>query len=178
MLKKPELGLCPDYYFTYIELVREDEDVLAALSTEVRRTRELLGDLPESAGDIRYAEGKWSLRESLGHVIDAERVFAYRAFAMGRGDTQPIPGMDQDAYAEVSNAGARAITALLDEFEAVRGASLALFRSFDASAWERRGTASGFEFAVGTFPYIVLGHERHHRGLFLERYLPLVGGDS
>jgi len=178
MLTIPERDLCPEYYFTYIDLVEPDEDVLTALEQEIVKTRALLGGLPEEAGDIRYAEGKWSIRESLGHVIDAERVFSFRAFAMGRGDRQPIPGMEQDEYAKASNAGERSLAFLLDEFEAVRSATVALFRSFDDEAWARRGTASGFEFVVRAFPYIVLGHERHHHVIFRDRYLPLVGERS
>lgn len=159
-----------DYYFTYIDQVAEG-DVLALLETGVAETRRALAGLPEEREHHRYAPGKWTLREVLGHVVDAERIFGFRAFHIARGDNAPLPGMEQDDYAATSGADARSVADLLDELDLVRRGHLALFQSFGAEAWERTGVASGVPFRVRAIPFILAGHEIHHRRVIVERYL-------
>jgi len=175
MLRAPDRGECPEYYFGYIDLAQKD-DILAALESELDRTVELLAAIPSHAETTRYEPGKWSIREVVGHIIDVERVFANRAFHFARSDSQPLPGMEQDEYNDASNFGDRALPELAEELRAVRGATLALFRSFSDEAWTRVGTASGFQFTVRALPYVIAGHELHHRAILEERYLPAMEG--
>lgn len=170
-MRRPEPGEYAPFYAGYIEGVPEGE-VLETLELGVEETRELLGGVPASAETYRYAPGKWSVREVVGHVVDTERLFAFRALHVARGDRAELPSMDQEVWAEGSNAHTRPVAALLDELEAVRRASLHLFRGLSPDVYGRTGVASGFEFTVRTFPWIVAGHEIHHRRLLRERYLP------
>jgi len=162
-----------DYYFTYIDKV-PDGDVLAVLETGVAETRRVLAGLSEEQERRAYAPGKWTIREVLGHVVDAERVFGYRAFHIGRADAAPLPGMDQDAYAAATAANERPLAGLLDELDALRRGHLSLFRGFEAAAWDRTGVASGVTFRVRALPFILAGHEIHHRQVLVERYLGSV----
>ncbi len=145
--------------------------MLELLARGSRETRELLGGLDERRANHRYAPGKWSVKEVLGHVTDCERVFAYRALCIARGDETPLPSFDQDSYVARAGSERRALAELLAEFEGVRASSLSLFRSLDGEAWERRGTASGIPVVACAFPWIIAGHELHHRRVLAERYL-------
>ncbi len=160
------------YYSTYIDRVTPGAvwDELAGAPTALEALLSGLGAEEES---YRYADGKWTIREVLGHILDTERVFAFRALHMARGDAAALPGMDQDVWSASSNAGTRPLSALLEEFRTLRSGNVALFRSFDEDALERRGTASGFEFTVRALVHIVAGHELHHRAILEERYLPV-----
>lgn len=175
-MNRPDASEYNSYYGLYVGQV-PDGDIFDALRQGVRDTVTLLADLPPDWARFRYAEGKWTLAEVLGHVIDTERVFAYRGMCIARGETADLPSMDQDLYAANSNAGERDLSSLLDELEAVRGASVALFAGLDPAVATRRGRASGFPFTVRTFPWIVAGHEIHHRKVIAESYLgPLRAG--
>ena len=167
---RPIEGDCAPYYFTYINEIAADEDVLAVLADLDRTTPALLAPVLDELAGFRYAPGKWSVREVVGHMTDAERVFAYRALSIARGDQTALPGFEENEWAEVSNADSRSLADLVGELHAVRTASLALFRSFGAAEWERTGTASGKHVAVRALPYIIAGHERHHVAILRERY--------
>jgi hypothetical protein len=167
---RPVEGDCAPYYFTYINEIGTDEDILAVLAGLERSTPARLGALSEAQAGHRYAPGKWSVREVIGHVADSERVFAYRALTIARGDTTALPGFDENPWAEVSKADQRPLVDLLAELRAVRAASLALFQGFGAAEWERSGTASGKPVTVRALPYIIAGHERHHLAVLRERY--------
>jgi hypothetical protein len=158
------------FYAGYISLV-PDGDVLGLLEEQRRDTLALLAELPEERGGHRYGPGKWSLKEVLGHVIDGERVFSYRALHFARGDRSPLPGMDQDPYVEAGRFGERSLADLIAEYDLVRRSTLALLRPLDAQAWGRRGVASGAEVTVRALAYIIAGHERHHLKILRERYL-------
>ena len=158
------------YYGGYVNLVAGD-DVVAALERQTLETLALVRGLPEARGDFRYAEGKWSVKELIGHIIDGERVFTYRALRFARGDETPLPGFEQDDFVEHGNHNARTLADLADEYEAVRGATLALFRSFDDAAWQRSGVASDNEMSVRAAAYVTAGHELHHVKILRERYL-------
>ena len=176
-MQRPETSEYDPYYSLYVNQV-EDGDILETLVQSVAETVTLLRDVPPEWVRYRYEPDKWTLGEVLGHIIDTERVFAYRALAIARGETAELPGMDQDEYAAASNAGEREMESLLDELKAVRGASLALFANLDPAVDTRAGRASGCPFTVRTFPWVVAGHEIHHRKVIVERYLePLRAGE-
>src|SRR2546422_8933199 len=158
-----------DYYGKYIEKVVGD-DALSALSGQITGTVRLLRPLEEAKALHRYAPGKWSVKEVIGHLSDSERVFAYRALRIGRGDATPLAGFDETKYVPMASFDARPLADVLDEFQSVRTASIALFRSFDAAALGRRGTANDKTISVRALAWVLAGHELHHRGLLIERY--------
>jgi uncharacterized damage-inducible protein DinB len=170
MIQRPEPTEYFEYYDTYIRRV-PDQDVLSVLANNLEETLTLLSTVPVEREEYRYAPGKWSVREVVGHVIDAERVFAYRALHFVRRDPAPLPSMEENDYARISNAGRRPLRELAEELEAVRRSSILLFRSFEQEMLDLRGMASGYEFSVRSIPYIVAGHEIHHRSVLVERYL-------
>lgn len=167
---RPVAGDHLSYYDTYISKVGENEDVVAVLADLRRSTAALLASVSEAQASHRYAPGKWSVREVIAHVADSERVFAYRLLSIARGDATPLPGFDENKWAEVSNAETRPLAAVAAELAAVRDATLALVRSLDASGWERKGTANGVGVAARSLPWIIAGHERHHLAVLRDRY--------
>ncbi len=170
MIKRPESSEYFEYYGRYVDQVPEG-DVISILAEELQRTLTLLSGVPTERADYSYAPGKWSIKEVIGHLIDTERVFAYRALSFARRDPAHLPSMEQDDWAGVSNAAERTLEALANELEAVRRSSILLFRGFDDEMMALRGGASGYEFSVRSIPYIIAGHEIHHRGVLAERYL-------
>jgi hypothetical protein len=169
-MERPQDEEYNSYYKLYTSQVPEG-CIFEILSAELEKALELFKPLDDSAAEYRYAPKKWSLKEVLGHVIDTERVFGYRALCMARADPAPLPGMDQDLYGQNSNAHLRPLRDLLTEFDLVRRSNIALFRSFEEATTVRRGIASGFEFSVRCFAWIIAGHEIHHRKVITKRYL-------
>lgn len=172
-MTRPEPGEYHEYYGRYIDLVPEG-DVLKTLAAQMEETRALLASVPADREEYRYAPGKWSVREVVGHVLDTERVFAFRCLWVARGAQGGQPGMEQDDWAAASNAGARPLAELVDEWVAARTDHLHLLRGLDEVAWTRTGIASGRPFTARAFPWIMAGHELHHRGI-LERDYGLGG---
>lgn len=170
MITRPDPSEYFEYYDRYIRRV-PDRDVLSVLANSLEETLALLDGIPVELEEYSYAPGKWTLREVIGHLIDTERVFGYRALHFARRDPAPLPSMEQDDYALASNAGRRPLRHLAEELEAVRRSSILLFRSFGEEMLTFRGMASGVEFSVRSIPYIVVGHEIHHRSVIAERYL-------
>ena len=158
------------YYEKYVALVPAG-DVLATLSRQMEETLALLGGVDEGRAAHRYEPDKWSVKGVVGHVIDTERIFAYRALRFARGDQTPLPGYDQDDYGRVANFDARTLASLVAELASVRAATIALFRSLDAAAWQRRGTANNAEVSVRALAHIIAGHELHHMQVLRTRYL-------
>ena len=158
-----------DFYGPYIAAV--EEPLLPGLERDAEAWRAMLATVPPDREGYRYADGKWSVREVVGHVIDAERMFTVRTMAFARGDRSHFPSFDENAYADASGADRRLLADLAEEFSAVRTATLLLLRSFEDGAWDRRGVASGYEFTVRSLAWIIAGHSRHHRGVVAERYL-------
>lgn len=156
------------YYGKYIALVGPDS--LAALEAQARSTAALLAATPETLGDHRYAEGKWSVKEVVGHIADAERVFAYRMLRVGRGDATALPGFDENAFMTHSNFARRTLADVAAELAAVRAATLALARSFDPDVLVNRGTASGHPVTTRSLAAMIAGHELHHVAILKERY--------
>ncbi len=169
-MKRPEGGEHAAYYSTYIDEV-PDRSVIEVLREAPDALEALLSRLPADREAHAYEPGKWTIREVLGHVIDTERVFSYRALHMARSDPADLPSMDQDEWAAASNANQRSVADLLAEFRGLRAGNTVLFASFDDETLSRRGTASDLSFSVRALIYIVAGHELHHRGVLSERYL-------
>ncbi|MGH7524389.1 MAG: DinB family protein [Gemmatimonadales bacterium] len=170
MNARPAADEFAPYYGKYIDLV-EGNDVMSALDRQSRSTRAALAQIDEAKGIHRYAPGKWSIKEVVGHLIDAERVFAYRALRIARADETPLAGFDENDYVRNANFDATPLSALADEFALVRQANLAMFRQFGEPEWQRRGTASGKTVSVRALAYIIAGHELHHFALLQTRYL-------
>jgi hypothetical protein len=156
-------------YDTYIRLVPGD-DALPTLETHFDRWLPSLRRISEAQGLHRYAPGKWSVKEVLGHVCDSERVFAYRALRFARADETPLPGFDQEAWVPASVSDRRPIGEIVDELAAVRAATVALFRSLDATMLVRRGTANDKTVSVRALAWDIAGHPMHHEAGLRERY--------
>lgn len=159
----------PDYE-RYVALVKHP-NVVTALLVQLDDTLSLLHTISADQSSHRYASGKWSIREVLGHITDAERVFTYRALRFARADQTPLAGFDQDEWMKACNADTRTWGSLKEEYELVRRASIALFSSFDAQSWMRRGTAWDRSFTVRAMGFITAGHELNHVQVIRSRYL-------
>lgn len=167
--KRPQAGEVFPYQEKYIELTTEG-NIPDMLTEQLPATIELLSRVDEEKGSYRYAEGKWSIKEVIQHLIDTERIMTYRALRFARKDQTPLPGFEENDYAPASLADSRSIMELLEEFAAVRQSSVLLFRSFtDEMIW-RTGPGNGRVITVNALGFIVAGHELHHRKLFYERY--------
>jgi hypothetical protein len=149
-------------------------DVIAQLESQRLQTAQFFAASTERDGNFRYAPGKWSIKEVVGHLSDSERVFAYRAMRIGRGDQTALPGFEQEDYVKNGNFGEQSLADLVSEFGLVRAATLALLRSFNAEAWGRRGIASDNPVTVRALAFIIAGHELHHREILKERYFPAI----
>lgn len=161
------------YYGKYISLVTGN-DILAVLDNELREFPDFLRSFSEKEAEFRYEPGKWSIKEVLGHIIDAERIFAYRALRIARHDKTPIEGFEQDDYIRFAPFSRCRFADLIEEFEYVRKANLALLRSLEDDAWVQVGTASGNPVTVKALAYIIAGHLLHHRQIIQQKYLPLL----
>ena len=161
MLTRPEATEYAKFYTNYIAGVPEG-NVLDVLAKQPGDYRQLLLGISEGAAEAPIAPGKWSIKQILGHVCDAERVMGYRALRFARGDTKELQGFEQDDYVQEANSNARSLEDLLKEFEAVRTASMALFGSLPAGAEMRGGVANGNPVTVRALAYIAAGHARHH----------------
>jgi len=148
------------------------DDAVGALAAQGVEVTTLLQSLDEEAiRALRYAPGKWTLKEVIGHLIDDERIFAYRALCVARGDTRPLPGFDENAYVAATDFESRPLPRLIAEYRAVRAATLALFAPLTAEEWVRRGNVNGYEASVRGLAFHVAGHELHHLRTLRERYL-------
>jgi hypothetical protein len=157
------------YYGKYIEKVAGD-DARPVLAEQIEASLGLLAPLTDAQSLHRYAPGKWSVKEVVGHLLDAERVFAYRALRFGRADATELPGFDENAYVAAAGFDARPLGELLEEWRAVRSSTCALYEGFGVEALARRGTANGGTASVRALAWIVVGHELHHVTLLRERY--------
>ncbi|HKR00327.1 MAG TPA: DinB family protein [Pyrinomonadaceae bacterium] len=167
---RPDPSEYVSYYGKYIALVPEG-DILVSLSGQMKETLALLKEIPEERAGHRYAPDKWSIKEVIGHLIDTERVFAYRAMRFGRGDETPLPGFDQDEYIRNASFDSQQLSDLAAEFEHVRLANILLFRHLKDEAWGHRGAANDSPVSVRALAYIIAGHELHHREIIRSKYL-------
>ncbi|HEY3280269.1 MAG TPA: DinB family protein [Gemmatimonadales bacterium] len=166
---RPQADEVPAHLVGYVGNIPESDPV-TVLATQIDVTAELLRGLSETDALKRYAPGKWSIKEVVGHMADTERIMAYRALRIARGDQTPLPGFDENAYVPPAKFDAHPLAELISDLRVTRGATLALFRSFDADAWTRRGTASGKAVSVRALGYVIPGHERHHVEILKTRY--------
>ena len=167
----PDRTEAAEYYYTYIDAVPRDADVRRVLEAQIDETLTLMQDVTDEKSRSRYAPGKWSIREVMAHVNDTERVFVYRALWFARGFESPLPSFDQDIANTAARADDRPWRTHLDEFRAVRSASVQFFNNLPDDAWSRRGTASGNPFTVRALAYMTAGHLTHHLRILREKYL-------
>jgi len=158
------------YYFTYINRIAED-DIVGVMERQLGEATQLFSTISEDKSLHRYAPEKWSIRQSLNHVSDTERTFAFRALWFGRGFSEPLAGFDQNVGVGGARADEYAWARHVEEFGDVRRASLALFRNMPAEAWKRSGLASGNLVTVNALAYIIAGHCEHHLAILRDRYL-------
>lgn len=160
------------FYGTYVNKVPVG-DIIAQLRAQLESTVSILGEVDEVTARKTYAPGKWTLKEVLGHMIDAERIFAVRAFCFSRGEAQPLPGFDQDKYVDSADFNSRTLSHLLSEFSHIRQATLQLIEGMNAEMMECSGTASNTKVSVRALAYIIAGHELHHVQILQQKYLGL-----
>ncbi len=159
-----------EYYARYIARVPAG-DVVETLDAQLRDTRALLASFGDARADHRYAPGKWTVKEVVGHIADAERIFAYRALRVARGDATPLPSFDENAYVAHAGFALRPLSDLVRELELVRQSTVALFAGMDDDAVVRLGTASGAPVTPRAAAYVIAGHELHHAAILRERYV-------
>jgi hypothetical protein len=167
-ITKPQPEEHAEYYARYIKLV--GDDALSALRAQSASTPRLLSGLSEAQAMHRYAPGKWSVKEVVGHLVDGERVFSYRALRVARADTTPLPGFDENAWVPAAHFDRRPMPDLVADYQTVRAATVALFASFDEEALVRLGTANDQPVSVRALAHMIAGHELHHVGILRERY--------
>ena len=170
MKTKPAPAEYAPSYEKYISLVPE-ADILTVLAEQLDSTLSLLRGIPEERSNHRYAPGKWSIKELVGHLIDSERVFSYRALRIACNDKTPLPGFEQDDYVANANFDARRLADLADEFEQVRKSNLQLFKPLEDAAWLRMGVANNTDVSVRALAFIIAGHAEHHLSILRTRYL-------
>jgi uncharacterized damage-inducible protein DinB len=169
-MPKPDLTAIPSFYHNYVQLVQED-NIVTALENNMAQTLAFFRGIPDEKWSHRYAEGKWSIREMVQHILDAERIFSYRALCIARGEIASLPGFDENNYAAASEADRRSKEELVEEFEAVRKATILLFRSFTEEQLSRTGIANNKPIGVNSIGFITAGHLMHHLNILQERYL-------
>ena len=167
---RPAFGDHADFYADYVRKAPEG-DIVASLKTQLVTSGETFARITEEQGSYRYAAGKWSVKAVLGHLVDTEWIFGYRALRFARGDSTPLAGMDQDDYVAGARFETRTVDSLRQEFHHLRSAGIALFDSLDDEVLERRGRASECDFTVKALLYIIAGHHAHHVEVLRERYL-------
>jgi hypothetical protein len=166
---RPQPGEYSEYYDRYISLISQ-QDILEVLDQQRREMVLLLCGRSESEGDFRYAPGKWSVKEVLGHVCDTERIFAYRALRIARNDATPLEGFEQDDYVKYGPFSTLSLEDLVEEFIAVRRSTISLFRALNEEAWDRTGIANQNRVSVRALAWITAGHELHHRRILETQY--------
>jgi uncharacterized damage-inducible protein DinB len=157
------------YYKGYIDKIKGD-NILSILEEQITTISDFFRVIPEEKGNYAYAEGKWSIKEVLGHMIDTERAFSYRAFCFARGEKQSLPGFEQDDYVREGNFNKRALKDLVNEFTLLRKANLALFNSYSEDELNKRGIANKNEITVRAILFITAGHALHHTSVLKEKY--------
>ncbi len=169
-MNRPEKNEYAAFYESYVSLV-EETDIVSALEKNLDELQSLFADVSEEKGSYAYAKGKWSIREVLGHLIDGERVFSYRALRISRDDQTPLAGFEQNSYVTNSNFNRAKLADLIEEFSLLRSSNILFFKNLSDEAWFRIGTASEATISVRALAYIIVGHVRHHANILRERYL-------
>lgn len=159
------------FYANYIAQVSEEYTLVEELEISLHRFIKFVQDIPMDKFDYRYAEGKWTIKDIIQHLIDAERIFAYRVLRFARNDKTNLPGFEENDYVDEANANARSIMDLLTELSSVRHSTLILFKSFSQEELMRIGTANDSPMSVRALGFVIIGHQNHHQRVFEERYL-------
>ena len=167
---RPDAAEVPAGYAGYVGKVRDGEDLMTLMQSQLEEVRTAFGRFPEARGSYHYAPGNWSVKELLGHLSDVERIFCYRALRFARRDATALPGFDENEYAPAMEADRRPLTDLLEEWLDVRRATISFLRGLPADAWTRRGVANGKQISVRALAYAIAGHARHHLEVLAERY--------
>jgi uncharacterized damage-inducible protein DinB len=168
-MNRPKPDEFAPYYQNYIDTV--DDDVIDALETQASAFADFINAIPEEKADFAYDEGKWTIKELLGHVIDTERIMTYRAVRFSRNDTTPLPGFEENFYVDHAHFNDRTLSGLAEEFNLLRRANLHFFRSLNEDEIGRAGTANGKQMTVRALLFVLAGHVNHHRRIITERYL-------
>lgn len=159
------------YQEAYIKLVSDEWNLTEEMEVSLHNFVHFVREIPMDKYEYRYAEGKWTIKDIIQHLIDCERIFAYRALRIGRGDTTPLPGFEENDYALSAQADRRSLQDLLNEFSMVRHANILMFKSFTKDDLMHTGSASGYTISVRAFGFLIIGHQLHHINVFKERYL-------
>lgn len=170
MINRPEKDEFATYYLPYVNLVPEG-DLVEVLNQQLEDTKFLLKDVTEDQGEFRYAPGKWTIKEVVGHMTDTERIMQYRLLCIARGEKVSLPGFDETMYVENATFNDQSFEQLLNQFSVVRQSTLVLMQNLDADAWIRRGLANNTEVTVRGVAYIIAGHAIHHCRIIKDRYL-------
>lgn len=167
---RPNKGDYPEYAQKYINLI-EGDDIIWILHQTSKEMSDVINSFPQSKGDYSYAEGKWTVKQVIGHLSDTDRIFAYRALAIARNETQPLPSFDQDLYVEKGFFDSKTLSEISYEYRLIRESNLLLYKSFDISVYNNRGIAAGSEVTVLGILFMVAGHQKHHINILKEKYL-------
>lgn len=171
MIPKPTQNDCSPYQWNYISLVPQTNDLLGELQVQLIDTIDLVTSLDDNTLLSAYAPGKWTIQEILVHLMDCERILAYRALCIARKDQTELPGFDENFYAANSGANQRKILGLVKEFSLLRASTIELFQSFTEEMWLNKGFANKLPVGANTLAYMICGHEIHHRNVIEERYI-------
>ena|SRR5690554_401682 len=171
LFSETHLSEYPEYYQGYLKNINPHSDLFEELEASHHYFIKFVQDIPMEKHDYRYDTGKWTIKEIIQHLIDSERIFAYRALRFSRNDKTELPGFDENNYVDYSNGNQRHLKDLLMEFSLVRHTTLALFKSFSEVAMNRNGIASGHKVSVRALGFIIIAHQEHHKKVFQERYL-------
>ena len=161
----------PTYFGNYISQVADEYTLIEELEISVHRLIKFVQNIPLNKFDYRYTEGKWTIKDILQHLIDAERIFAYRALCFARNDKTNLPGFDENNYVDEAKANSRSIQELLTELAVVRQSTLSLFKTFSTDELERQGFVNKNPMSVRAIGFVIIGHQNHHQRIFEERYL-------
>jgi uncharacterized damage-inducible protein DinB len=172
ILGRPDTSEYPPYAAVYVNLVVGDQ-ILPILAAQLEQSTALLKSVDDRrASEFAYAPGKWTIKQILGHIIDTERIFGYRALCVARNDVTPLPGFEQDDYVAAGFFNERSLNSLIDEYRAVRQSTIALFQNLPQQAWLRQGIANKYSVTVRGLAFLAAGHELHHVKILREKYLP------
>lgn len=159
------------HYATYISQVNDEYNLTEELEVSIHRFIKFVQDIPMDKHEFRYAEGKWTIKQIIQHLMDAERIFAYRALRFARKDQTPLSSFEENDYAEIAPADQRSMMSLLTEYSAIRHSNILMFKAFSEEELLRVGVASGKEMSVRALGFVIVGHQNHHQRVFEERYL-------
>jgi uncharacterized damage-inducible protein DinB len=169
-MPRPDLSRIPEFYHSYINQVQQDE-IMSAFKEQTSVVMDFFNKIPAEKVDYRYAEGKWTIKEMLQHIVDAERIFAYRGLCIARKERNSLPGFDENEYADNSKADTRSWNELLEEFKLIRRTTEILFGSFDEEQLQQTGISNSKPVYVLAIGYVIIGHAIHHTKVIKERYL-------